>query len=175
MSVYEFTLTFSLPQKQGGGENPEQYTDALYEAGCDDALIGNGTHGSITLDFMRESAAAEEAVSTAIDNVKTAIPGAELNEVKPDLVGVSAIAKLLNCSRQNVQKHVTSDPFDFPVPAYTGRSPLWHLAEIASWILGEQNQIKMTLDEEIYEISKVAFKLNINVQKSRLERNTNYR
>tara|TARA_R110000796_G_scaffold131969_2_gene247427 strand:+ start:222 stop:470 length:249 start_codon:yes stop_codon:yes gene_type:complete len=75
MSEYQFTLTFSLPE---GYENAEQYLDALYEAGCDDALIGTGQVGSIALEFVRDAESATVAINSAIENVKTAIP----NEVK---------------------------------------------------------------------------------------------
>jgi len=78
MSDYEFTLTFSLPESDA-----EQYLDALFEAGCDDALIGIGQAGSIALDFVRDSESASMAVESAIENVKAAIPAAELIEVKP--------------------------------------------------------------------------------------------
>ena len=60
MNKYEFTLTFAL---QNAEDNPEQFLDALYEAGCDDALIGTGQPGSIALEFMREAKSAAAAVN----------------------------------------------------------------------------------------------------------------
>ena len=92
MNQYEFTLTFSL---QNAEDNPEQFLDALYEAGCDDALIGFGQPGSIALEFVREAKSAAAAVNSAIDNVKAAIPDAELIEAKPDLVGLTDVAAAL--------------------------------------------------------------------------------
>lgn len=91
MSEYEFTLTFSLP---GENDDPEQYLDSLYESGCDDAVLGTGQPGTIGLDFVREAASAEDAVRSAIANVEAAIPGAELVEAKPDLVGPTDLADL---------------------------------------------------------------------------------
>ena len=80
MSEYEFTLTFSLP---GEDDNPEQYLDALYESGCDDAVLGTGQPGTIGLDFVREAESAEDAVRSAIANVEAAIPGPNWSKRNP--------------------------------------------------------------------------------------------
>ena len=55
MNSYDFTLTFALPEKRG---NPEIHLDALYEAGCNDALIGTEAPGSIALSFSRSAKSA---------------------------------------------------------------------------------------------------------------------
>lgn len=151
MSVYEFTLTFSLPEGDA-----EQYLDALFEAGCDDALIGTGQTGSIALDFIRDSESATVAVESAIANVKTAIPDTELIEVKPDLVGLTDVAKILNCSRQNVRKYMNTYP-DFPKPIHTGKTLLWHLSDLAMFN-------KFDVPQSIVELSKTTFKINLGIQ-----------
>jgi len=46
MALYDFTLKFALGQQ---GADPESYVDRLYEAGCDDALIGIGKRGRIAV------------------------------------------------------------------------------------------------------------------------------
>jgi hypothetical protein len=79
---YEFELTFSLPDADA---DPASFLDALFEAGCDDATVGVGRRGAIGLDFTREAASARDAFSSAIEDVKRAIPGAVLVEAKPDL------------------------------------------------------------------------------------------
>ena len=58
----------------GPADDPEQYLDALDEAGCDDALIGIGDQGRLALDFTRQSTSAFEAISSAMLDVKKAIP-----------------------------------------------------------------------------------------------------
>ena len=75
MTEYEFELTFALPEGETDGA---KYLDALYAAGCDDAFVGLGRPGTISLDFTREANSAEVAVNSAIDNVRNAIPGAVL-------------------------------------------------------------------------------------------------
>jgi predicted DNA-binding transcriptional regulator AlpA len=153
MSEYEFTLTFSLPEAEG---QPEQYLDALYEAGCDDALIGIGQTGSIALEFVREADSANAAIGSAVENVKTAIPDAELIEAKPDLVGLSDVAQILNCTRQNVRKYMKSH-LDFPKPIHTGKTSLWHLFDLAIFH-------KFDVPTAIVEISKMTYKINLDIQ-----------
>lgn len=75
METCNFELSFRLPGVDADGE---QYLDALYEAGCDDALIGIGQKGFIGADFSRESASMDLAVESAIRDVEKAIPGAQL-------------------------------------------------------------------------------------------------
>ncbi len=153
MSDYEFTLTFSLSDAES---DTEQYLDALFEAGCDDALIGIGQTGSIALDFVREAESATTAVESAIENVKAAIPDAELIEVKPDLVGLSDVAKILDCSRQNVRKYMKTY-IDFPKPVHTGIASLWHLSDLATFY-------KFDVPQSIVELSKTTFKVNLDIQ-----------
>jgi len=77
MKTYNFELSFKLPGLDADGE---QYLDALYEAGCDDAVIGIGRKGFIGADFSREAASIDLAVESAIRDVEQAIPGARLIE-----------------------------------------------------------------------------------------------
>ena len=81
LETYEFQLIFALPDPDS---DPDNYVDALFEAGCDDTLIGIGQPGTIGLDLLREAPSAAIAVMSAILDVKRAIPGAKLEEVKPD-------------------------------------------------------------------------------------------
>jgi hypothetical protein len=55
-----------------------------------------------------------------------AIAGAELLEVKPNLVGLSDIAELMGCSRQNIRQLVAGTKTPFPQPSATGSAPLSH-------------------------------------------------
>jgi len=158
MNEYEFTLTFSLPDTQ---DDPERYIDALFESGCDDAIAGTGTPGTITLDFTREADSATHAIESAIQNVREAIPEATLIEAKPDLVGLTDIAEILGCSRQNIRKYAVGYP-DFPRPAVSGKFQLWHLWEIARFE-------KLSIPETITEISRVVWKLNLDLEKRKLE------
>jgi len=158
MNEYEFTLTFDLP---GDQEDPEQYVDALFEAGCDDAVPGTGLPGTIALEFVREAESANEAIESAIMNVLEAIPGADLSEAKPDLVGLTDVAQILACSRQNIRKYMDTY-HEFPRPAFTGKTLLWHLWELASFQ-------KLSVPTTIVDISKITFKINMSIQQHRFE------
>ena len=63
MPAYHFTLTVEGPDLQDAGR-----LDALYEAGCGDALVGRG-HGVQYLDFDRDAPTPEDAVASAIADV----------------------------------------------------------------------------------------------------------
>lgn len=77
MKEYDFILKFYLPD---GDADPEQYLDALYKAGCDDATIGIGQSGRVALNFIRKANAPVEAITSAIRDVKKAIQDAKLIE-----------------------------------------------------------------------------------------------
>ena len=161
--TYDFTLTFSMSKY---GSNPENCLDALYEAGCDDAIVGIGIPGSIALNFSRTAISAETAIRKAIYDVRNAIPDAELIELKPDLVGISDIAALLECSRQNVRKLATNGNSNFPMPTVSGSVPLWHFYEVANWLL-KNSRVKIKPKEADVEIAKIAFQKNLEVQQGR--------
>lgn len=164
-NTYDFTLTFSLTRYVS---NPEDCPDALYEAGCDDAIVGTGMPGSIALNFSRTAKSAESAIRQAVRDVLKAIPEAELIEMKPDLVGISDIAALLECSRQNVRKLATNGNSNFPRPAVSGSVPLWHFYEVANWLL-KNSRIKIKPKATDVEVAKIAFQKNLDVQRSRYQ------
>jgi predicted DNA-binding transcriptional regulator AlpA len=130
MSAFTFTLIFTLPDEH---QDPEEWVGALSNKGCDDALIGVGVTGRIALSFTRESQSAKEAVVSAIQDVKQAIPGVRLAEVTPDLVGLTDVAELLGFSRQYMRKVRVSRP-SFPAPVHEGKTAIWHLEAVLSWL-----------------------------------------
>lgn len=76
----DLTLKFNLQNPQ---VDPACYVEALYSGGCDDALIGVGQKGYISLNFTREAVSAydaTDATSSAIADVKRVIPYASLIE-----------------------------------------------------------------------------------------------
>lgn len=135
MAEFHFRLVFRLPE---GGTDGEQWLSALAEQGCDDALVGIGVMGRIGLDFTREADSAREAVLSAIDDVRRAIPGAQLGEVAPDLVGLTDMATLLGVSRQYMRKLLVNRRAHSPAPVYESATALWHLDVMLRW-LREQN------------------------------------
>ena len=165
MKEYEFTLKFKL---QDSDFDSDIYVEQLYESGCDDAVIGTGKKGYIGLNFIRESSSAYEAIASAVKDVKKAIPEAILIEATPDLVGVTDIANLLGCSRQNMQKLIAKDNYNCPPAIYGGAQSIWHLAAILDWLIDSK---KHSVSESLVEVAKVTMSLNITKQFAMLDPN----
>ncbi len=75
--VYEFTLILD-----GVSRITQKVEDALFEAGCDDALLGS-CDGIVSLDFGRESDSCRNAILSAIENVERAGIGARVERIEP--------------------------------------------------------------------------------------------
>ena len=163
MNEYDFTLKFRLPS---GGTDPEVYLGKLMDEGCDDALVGIGKTGHIALNFIREASSAKEAVFSAIENVKSAIPEANLIEATPDLVGVSDIADILECSRQNVRKLILKEGALFPSPTYEGTSSIWHLASVLKYL---SKKVQYKIEKSLIELATISMTLNVHRQKSEID------
>ena len=65
MTVWRFSLIIDGPDL-----DDDELLDALFEAGCDDALFG-GVHGVQCADFHRETDQVEDAVLSAIAAVES--------------------------------------------------------------------------------------------------------
>lgn len=78
MQTYDFTLILS-----GIPELTNEVCDALFEAGCDDAVLGQ-REGVVFLDFGREADSAQAAVQSAITAVESAGIGARVVRVESD-------------------------------------------------------------------------------------------
>lgn len=155
MKEYDFTLKFSFKNSQ---IDPDSYVEALSAGGCDDALIGVGKKGYISLNFIREASSAYEAISTAIADVKSVIPWASLIEAAPDYVGLTDVAKILGCTRQNIRKLIVDSEPSSLVPVYEGTPSIWHLAEILAWLREAKTY---SIDVSLMEIAKTNMDINI--------------
>jgi hypothetical protein len=155
MQEYSFTLKFNF---QDARTDPNSYIEKLYEGGCDDALIGVGKQGSIALDFIREAPSAFEAISGAITNVKKVIPNAILIEASPDFVGLTDLAEIMGCTRQNIRNVILNDRSRSPLPVYEGTPSIWHLSEVLTWLKEDKTY---TIDEALLEVSMINMNFNI--------------
>lgn len=129
---YIFTLKYQLADH---GSDLDALVERLVGAfGCDDALVGVGQSGRLALEFSREADSAEEAIRSALADVKSAIPGARLIEVSPDLVGLTDVADIVGVSRQAMRKLMIAHRGAFPMPVHEGSASIWHLAEVLDWL-----------------------------------------
>lgn len=78
MTLYSFTLTI-----EGVDVLSDAAQNALFDAGCDDAMFGF-SGGIQTADFDREAADFAEALASAVKAVESTIPGARVVEVHRD-------------------------------------------------------------------------------------------
>lgn len=72
---YDFVLKFKLAESSA---NANDLVERLGEAGCDDAVVGIGRPGRIALNFTREADSAQQAIISALEDVRRVIPDAEL-------------------------------------------------------------------------------------------------
>jgi hypothetical protein len=149
-TIYSFTVFFS-----GADVLDDEQLDALYEAGCDDALFGvrdGAQYGA----FDREAGSFSEALASAIRDVTSAVAGLRVVRIEPDeLVTMAAIAKRSGLSREYVRLLANQQrgPGGFPPPvAYAdARTRLWHWPDIAHW-LTEHGKGKVEVDAQAADL-----------------------
>jgi len=159
---YDFVLKFRLPE---GSARPRNLVERLGKAGCDDAVVGIGQPGRIALDFMREADSAEQAIISALEDVKRAIPDAELIEACPDFAGLTDIAELVGVSRQNMRKLMLTHAGTFPAPVHDGSTALWHLAPVLEWLAARAGYI---IEQRLLETARIAMQVNVTKESHRL-------
>ncbi|MEY2856346.1 MAG: hypothetical protein RLZZ74_655 [Cyanobacteriota bacterium] len=155
MNEYDFAIHFKLADHT---VDPSIYEDRLFEAGCDDALVGIGQKGYLGLDFIRSSNDAINAVYSAIEDVKSVVPDSDLYYISPDVVSIPEIATIMNCSRQNILKLKNNHADTFPLPINSdGRLLNWHLAEVLKWY-----QLRGTMiNTSLLEVAEFAMQFNL--------------
>lgn len=154
LKEYNFTLVMS-----GIHEETQGLEDALFDAGCDDALL-YFKNGVTYLEFDRESGSLEGAVLSAIHDVESTNIGAEVIRIEPeDLVNSAEIARRINKSREAVRKMI--DAFTkkhvFPPPAVTinDKSILWSWYQVTNCLY--QNK---KVSKSYYELAKTFYEIN---------------
>ena len=161
---YTFTLKYQLAEDD---RDPDVLVERLGEAGCDDALVGIGQPGRLALEFTREAADADEAVRSALADVRRAVPSARLIEVASDLVGLTDVADIVGVSRQNMRKLMLAHPGSFPAPVHEGSASIWHLADVLAWLQAKDNY---SLVKDVFDVARVALQVNVAKEGRRLPR-----
>lgn len=151
---YQFTLKFKL---EANALSDDELHVRLGDAGCTDALVGLGLPGYVGLDFIREAGSAEEAIFTALADVRKALPNARLVEAGPDFVGLTDVADLLGMSRQNMRKIFVNNAATFPPPVHGGVSMVWHLAQVLAFLREQDYEFA----EAVLDVAATSMQVNL--------------
>lgn len=132
MTTYTFTLIAVGPDLQA-----EELIDALFEAGCDDALVGSAD-GVQFVDFDREAESLEDAVLSAVGDLES-IDGVEVVRLADaGLLSMADIAARTGRTRESIRLLITGErgPGGFPPPVTDPRSRyrLWRSDEVDTWL-----------------------------------------
>jgi len=133
MNKYDFELVLT-----GVNQDTPNLVDALFVAGCDDAIICT-YNGFIYVDFAREAECCRDAVMSAIKDIESAKIGALVASVDAgDLVGITDIATLSGISKKTISAYKDGKRgkggFPSPIQRITKKSPIWRWAEVANWL-----------------------------------------
>ena len=146
MQSWAFTLIV-----EGKDLQSDETFDALFEAGCDDALVGR-TNGVQYMDFDREALTLADAVLSAVNAVES-VPGVRVVRLDDvDLVSMSEIAERTGRTRESIRLLVSGErgPGGFPLPANDPKRShrVWHWPEVERWMQESSGKAQASDSEE---------------------------
>jgi len=153
MKTFEFSIIAS-----GLDPEAEDFGDRFYDAGCDDALVAY-QKGHIIIDFAREADTVDEAVASAIENVRAA--GAVVDRIEPDpLVSLADIAARTGLTRAAITHYFKGSRgknFPAPIAKVTSDSPLWDWADVAYWMASNQKvPVELSVEASVLKEANAA-------------------
>lgn len=132
MAIFEFTLVVEGPDVHG-----DKTVNALFEAGCDDALV-RSSEGIQYLDFDREAESLEEAVLSAVAEIESVDGLKVVRLADAGLLSMADIAARTGRTRESVRLLVAGErgPGGFPPPVTDPRARyrLWRATEVERWM-----------------------------------------
>ena len=157
MTTYQFTLIVEGPDLQAG-----HLVDALYEAGCDDALVGSAD-GVQYLDFDREASSMEEAILSAVADVER-LDGVQVARIADaGLMSMADIAARTGRTRESVRLLIAGErgPGGFPSPVTDPRSRyrLWRWSEVERWFMSYVGDQPVHADDHVVAAINAGFEL----------------
>ena len=142
-NTYLFTLVL-----RGVSKITIDLENDLFESGCDDALL-HSNNGSIFLEFNRKDASLENAVNSAIGNVKKC-KNIEVAVVEPaDYVTIAEIARRASLTREYIRKLAKGERgvggFPSPLAGASAKTLIYSWVEVSGWL--SKNDILKNSDE----------------------------
>jgi hypothetical protein len=125
---YDFTLILI-----GLEDMNAEIADKLYEAGCDDALVGC-SNGVTIASFDREGNSFEEVVLSAMNDIRGAAVGVTGFRLDSrDLVTLADVGRRIGKTRQSISLYARGKlgPGGFPAPEINAKDPLYSWADVA--------------------------------------------
>ncbi|MDM1486641.1 MULTISPECIES: XRE family transcriptional regulator [Acinetobacter] len=146
MNNYHFTVVV-----RDARANLSELEDKFFEAGCDDALLCS-YNDTIYLEFDREADNAEQAVSSALNDIRSL----GFHDLIVEEQGYSTLAEMAEragMTRQALSLYAQNKRGDgnFPRPMYglASKSAMYFWPEVATWLF---NQGK--LHKNHYEVAR---------------------
>lgn len=146
MKNYHFTVVV-----RDARANLSELEDKFFEAGCDDALLCS-YNDTIYLEFDREADNAEQAVSSALNDIRSL----GFHDLIVEEQGYSTLAEMAEragMTRQALSLYAQNKRGDgnFPRPMYglASKSAMYFWPEVATWLF---NQGK--LHKNHYEVAR---------------------
>lgn len=140
METYQFTLIV-----EGSDLQFDEFAEAVFEAGCDDALIGV-SDGIQYIDVDREASSLEEAILSVVADIEQVEGVSVVRIADAGLVTMADVAERTGRTRESVRLLVSGNrgPGGFPPPVTDprGRYRLWRWADVERWfavVLGERH------------------------------------
>ena len=134
MTTHTFTLIVAGPDLQA-----DALIDDVFEAGCDDALIGRAD-GIQFADFDREADTLQDAVLSAVAALESIAGITVVRLADAGLVSMADIAARTGRTRESVRLLIAGErgPGGFPPPVTDPRSRyrLWRSHEVETWLQG---------------------------------------
>ena len=134
MKTFEFSIIAT-----GLDPSDEAYEARFYDGKCSDATVSY-QRGHTIIDFAREAASLEDAISTAVEDAIAV--GCKIERLEPDpLVSLADIASRAGMSRAAMSLYAKGQRGKgFPAPSIriTSENPLWAWTDVARWLF--QNQ-----------------------------------
>lgn len=154
--IFQFTLVLKKANET------DHIEDKLYELGCGDALI-HFRNGAVFLEFDRESSSLEEAVISAIKDIKSSGEFSVASIGPENLVTEAEIAKRLEINRQTVSLWIQGKRrkgFPHPIMRLMDKSPLWNFCEVCEWLY----ENKIIVDKQLIEQARFFENINAVLQ-----------
>lgn len=157
MATHSFTLIVEGPDLQS-----DEVIDALFDAGCDDALVGRAD-GIQYLDFDREADSLEDAVLSAVAGIEQ-VDGVEVVRIADaGLVSMADIAARTGRTRESIRLLISGERGQggFPAPVTDPRSRyrLWRISEVEQWLGVHTGQIEESRDDHVLAAISAGLKL----------------